>query len=80
MEIEGYLLGSPPPVGPSFEWPPPLFGARLTPSLLPLLPAHSPHSQLTPLDPPFAPSSPPRSQWPREGRGMFIDIHTSCCL
>ena len=59
MEIEGYLLGSPPPVGPSFGWPPPLFGARLTTSLLPSLPACSPCSLLLPA---HSPCSYPCSQ------------------
>ena len=61
MEIEGYLLGSPPPVGPSFGWPPPLFGARLTPSSLPSLPPHSPALS-------------PHSQWPSEDRGMLYYV------
>ena len=43
MEIEGYVLGSPPPVGTSLGCPPPLLGQGLLLSL----PACSPCSQLT---------------------------------
>ena len=61
MEIQWYVLGSPPLVGPSFGCPPPLFRASLTHSLLPSLPSHSPYSL----------SLLPHSQWPREGRVCY---------